>query len=123
MMAAKKGIYIFTLIGLFLGFILDYAYRLQESAWGNSSMVDGYSIYFSCICIVTFSTIFALLYTLAYNETHRLRFLLLRMMYYLLPFFALTNIAYFILYQIGPAVGKRPAYTAPIFDLSEPRKK
>ncbi|MDR3502094.1 MAG: hypothetical protein P4L79_05875 [Legionella sp.] len=74
-MAAKKGIYIFTLIGLLLGFVLDYAYRLQESAWGTSSMANGYSILFSCIYMITFSTIFALLYTLAYNETHRLRLL------------------------------------------------
>ena len=74
-MTTKKGIYIFALIGLLLGFSLDYAYRLHESAWASSSINNGFSILFSCIYIITFSTIFALLYTLAYNETHRLRLL------------------------------------------------
>jgi hypothetical protein len=56
-MPAKKGIYIFTLLGLILGFTLDTLYNGE-----NQSL-----FYYSLI------TLFCLLYAMTFNETHILR--------------------------------------------------
>lgn len=58
-MSAKKGIYIFTLLGLLLGVTLDSLYRYHNET----------AFYYMSI------TLFCLLYALAYNEKHSLRLL------------------------------------------------
>ena len=56
-MVFKKGIYIFSLIGLLLGIILDVMFRYENSTLFYYTMV----------------TLFSYLYVLAYNEKNVLR--------------------------------------------------